>query len=141
MRIRLAIREKVSRVYVRYNRNCLFLYGDLTTSIINEPNVICIAAIRESLPPHIYKPRTVNKRYRDLFFIDEEYHTNKVELDRVFRGVRDYAACDTIVICSGSFHGWAKFEKYAPRTLSYIASSIIDLNRERAENAVTACGP
>lgn len=117
MRYKFETREKVTRQFVRSHRNRPFLVGKATESLLGEPNVIAIAAYR--------KPSMT----QDPFFIDEEYEDNKAAIDSAFREIRNHPFCKIIVIFSRSFRGWGELDSRGPKTGSYLASKLLELNR------------
>ena len=130
MRYRVVRMKRISREFVRANRDRIFLFGDnlagkgfggQAAAMRGEPN--CVGIPTKKLPSN----------RDDAFFTDLEFEQNKAAIDHAFDLLfhKISKAEQTIVMPAGGLGtGRAQLESRAPQTFAYLQKCLRDLSHK-----------
>lgn len=130
MRYRVVRMKRISREFVRANRDSIFLFGDnlvgqgfggQAAAMRGEPN--CVGIPTKKFP----------SSRDDAFFTDLEFEQNKAVIGHAFEVLfhRTSKAEQTIVIpADGLGTGRAQLESRAPLTFAYLQKCLRDLSHK-----------
>ena len=128
MQYRIVKMRRISREFVRANRDRIFLFGDnlvgqgfggQAAAMRGEPN--CVGIPTKKLPSNS----------ENAFFTDAELEQNKAALDQVFEHLtRISTAPEQIVVipANGLGTGRAQLESRAPLTFAYLQNRLAELS-------------
>jgi hypothetical protein len=130
MRYRVVRMKRISREFVRANRDRIFLFGDnlagkgfggQAAAMRGEPN--CVGIPTKKFPSN----------RDDAFFTDLEFEQNKAAIDHAFDLLfhKNSKAEQTIVMPAGGLGtGRAQLESRAPLTFAYLQKCLRDLSHK-----------